>query len=90
MENATGVAWDSFSDDILESLYDVEKGAEDIADDMSEYMRKALIKAMYVENYMPEMRKWYEKWANYMSDGVLSDYESKELDSIKNNLIDQW
>lgn len=89
MENATGVAWDSFSDDILESLYDVEKGAEDIADDMSEYMRKALIKAMYVENYMPEMRKWYEKWANYMSDGVLSDYESKELDSIKNNLIDQ-
>lgn len=35
------------------------------------------------------MRKWYEKWADYMSDGVLSDYESKELDSIKNNLIEQ-
>ena len=57
MENATGISFESFSDDILESLYDVEKGAEDIADDIADYMRKALIKAMYVKQYEPEMRK---------------------------------
>lgn len=87
MENATGVSWDSFTGDILDSLYDVEKGAEDIADDIADYMRKALIKAMYVKQYEPEMRKWYEKWAEYTEDGILSDSEQRELDSLKNGII---
>lgn len=87
MENATGVSWDSFSDDILEALYDVEKGAEDIFDDMSEYMRKAMIKAIYVKQYEPELRKWYEMWANYMDDGILSDDERIRLDALKENII---
>lgn len=87
MENATGVSWDSFSDDILEALYDVEKGAKDIFDDMSEYMRKAMIKAMYVKQYEPELRKWYEMWASYMDNGVISDDEQRQLDALKENII---
>lgn len=87
MENATGVSWDSFSDDILEALYDVEKGAKDIFDDMSEYMRKAMIKAMYVKQYEPELRKWYEMWASYMDNGVISDDEQQQLDALKENII---
>lgn len=87
MENATGVSWDSFSEDILEALYDVEKGAKDIFDDMSEYMRKAMIKAMYVKQYEPELRKWYEMWASYMDNGVISDDEQRQLDALKENII---
>ena len=87
MENATGISFESFSDDILESLYDVEKGAEDIADDIAEYMRKALIKAMYVKQYEPEMRKWYEMWAEATGDGEIDPEEQTALDNLKNSII---
>lgn len=83
MENATGISFESFSDDILESLYDVEKGAEDIA----EYMRKALIKAMYVKQYEPEMRKWYEMWAEATGDREIDPEEQIALDNLKNSII---
>ena len=87
MENATGISFESFSDDILESLYDVEKGAEDIADDIADYMRKALIKAMYVKQYEPEMRKWYEIWAEATGDGEIDPEEQSALDNLKNSII---
>lgn len=87
MENATGISFESFSDDILESLYDVEKGAEDIADDIADYMRKALIKAMYVKQYEPEMRKWYEMWAEATGDGEIDTEEQSALDNLKNSII---
>lgn len=87
MENATGISFESFSDDILESLYDVEKGAEDIADDIADYMRKALIKAMYVKQYEPEMRKWYEMWAEAIGDGEIDPEEQSALDNLKNSII---
>lgn len=87
MENATGISFESFSDDILESLYDVEKGAEDIADDIADYMRKALIKAMYVKQYEPEMRKWYEMWAEATGDGEIDQEEQSALDNLKNSII---
>lgn len=88
MENLTGISFDSFSDGILESLYDVEATAEDISDDMADYMRKALIKAMYVKNYEPQMRKWYEQWAKYMEDGEIDENEQKALDDLKNSIIE--
>jgi len=86
MENATGISFESFSNDILESLYDVEKGAEDIADDIAEYMRKALIKAMYVKQYEPMIRELYELWAKAMEDGVIDEEEQIALDNLQNSI----
>ena len=86
-ETLTGMTFEDFSSDVLESLYDVEKGAEEIFDDMSDYMRKAMIKAMYVKNYKPEMQKWYDQWAKAMEDGVMTTQEKTYLDSLKESII---
>lgn len=90
-ENARNEAeqeWESFSDDILNSLYDIEATAEDISDDMGEYMRKALIKAMYVENFKPQMQKWYNAWKNAMGDDELTSEEKQTLDAMKQTMVD--
>lgn len=90
-ENARNEAeqeWESFSDDILNSLYDIEATAEDISDDMGEYMRKALIKAMYVENFKPQMQKWYNAWKSAMGDDDLTSEEKQMLDSMKQTMVD--
>lgn len=90
-ENARNEAeqeWKSFSDDILNSLYDIEATAEDISDDMGEYMRKALIKAMYVENFKPQMQKWYNEWQKAMGDDNLTSEEKQLLDSMKQTMVD--
>lgn len=90
-ENARNEAeqeWESFSDSILDSLYDIEATAEDISDDMGEYMRKALIKAMYVENFKPQMQKWYNEWQRAMGDGDLTSEEKQTLDSMKQAMVD--
>ena len=86
-EALTGMTFEDFSSDILESLYDVEKGAEDIFDDMSDYMRKAMIKAMYVKNFEPEMQKWYDQWSKAMEDGLMNDQEKASLDSLKESIV---
>lgn len=90
-ENARNEAeqeWESFSDGILNSLYDIEVTAEDISDDMSEYMRKALIKAMYVENFKPQMQKWHNEWKKAMGDDDLTSEEKQLLDSMKQTMVD--
>lgn len=90
-ENARNEAeqeWESFSDDILNSLYDIEATAEDISDDMGEYMRKALIKAMYVENFKPQMQKWYNAWKSAMGDDDLTSEEKQTLDAMKQTMVD--
>lgn len=90
-ENARNEAeqeWESFSDGILNSLYDIEATAEDISDDMSEYMRKALIKAMYVENFKPQMQKWYNEWKKAMGDDDLTSEEKQTLDAMKQTMVD--
>ena len=90
-ENARNEAeqeWESFSDDILNSLYDIEATAEDISDDMGEYMRKALIKAMYVNNFKPQMQKWYNEWQRAMGDDNLTSEEKQLLDSMKQTMVD--
>lgn len=90
-ENARNEAeqeWESFSDSILDSLYNIEATAEDISDDMSEYMRKALIKAMYVENFKPQMQKWYNEWQRAMGDDNLTSEEKQLLDSMKQTMVD--
>lgn len=90
-ENARNEAeqeWESFSDDILNSLYDIETTAEDISDDMGEYMRKALIKAMYVNNFKPQMQKWYNEWQKAMGDDNLTSEEKQTLDAMKQTMVD--
>lgn len=90
-ENARNEAeqeWESFSDGILNSLYDIEATAEDISDDMSEYMRKALIKAMYVNNFKPQMQKWYSEWQKAMGDDNLTSEEKQTLDAMKQTMVD--
>lgn len=86
-ESLTGMSFDDVSSDVLESLYDIEKGAEEIFDDMSDYMRKSMIKAMYVKNYEPQMKQWYEQWSKAMEDGIMSTQERTSLDSLKESII---
>lgn len=87
-KNAAEQEWEFFSDDILNSLYDIEATAEDISDNMGEYMRKALIKAMYVNNFKPQMQKWYDEWQKAMGDDDLSSEEKQTLDAMKQSMID--
>ena len=51
-------------------------------------MRKALIKAMYVENFKPQMQKWYNEWKKAMGDDDLTSEEKQLLDSMKQTMVD--
>lgn len=89
LENFTGTSFDSFSDGILEQLYEVGTKSEDIFNDMSDNIRKSLIKAMYVKNIEPELKKWYDLWGNSIKDdGEIDETEREKLEEIKKNLVD--
>lgn len=80
--------WESFSDDVLGSLYDIEATSADISNNMGEYMRKALLKAMYVNNFKPQMEKWYKEWQKAMGDDTLTSEEKQNLDAMKSTIVD--
>lgn len=86
-EAITGVSFESFSDGVLEQLYDVETTAEDIFESMGDSLRKSLIKNMYAKTYEPMLKKWYDMWAGYMKDGDIDTDEQTALDKLKESIV---
>lgn len=85
-ESYTGISFDSLKDDFLNMLYEWDTTAESISRNIGDYMRKALINNLFKEKYSAELKEWYEKWAEAMSDGKLTDDEQIALDKLRNSM----
>lgn len=61
-EAITGVSFDSFYNEFIDMLSDMDMSAEDMAENFGEYLRKSILAAMVAKNFQEDINKLYDKW----------------------------
>lgn len=78
-EAITDTSFDNIKSGMKELLKDFETGSEDVIASVDEFLENAILKSVVDGTYSDELKKWQEVFAEFMSDGVLSEREADEL-----------
>lgn len=77
-EAIAGISFDSFRNNFLDSLADMDAKVEDLADNFEEYLKKAILNGLMANKYDSQIKELYEKWTAYGKDG-LTEAEVEQL-----------
>ena len=69
----TGISFDSFRDNFLSSLMDMEGGAEEFADSVEDTIRKAMYDALIAKKYQSQLDALYDDLAEAVESGNESE-----------------
>ena len=69
----TGISFDSFRDNFLSSLLDMENGTEEFADNIEETIRKAMYDALLADKYQSQLEALYDDLAEAVETGNASE-----------------
>lgn len=78
-EAITDTSFDSIKSGMKELLKDFETGSEDVIASVDSFLENAILKSVVDGTYSEELKKWQEVFAEFMSDGILSEREADEL-----------
>ena len=92
-EATTGVSFDSFYDNFVSTLTDMNSDSQDFADDFGNYLKDAIMRNIIANKYKGQIENLYQSWAN-MSDSDkngafdLTSEETAELQAAQKALAD--
>ena len=84
-ETMTGVSFDSFYDNFVSTLSDMDKDSKDFADDFENYLKNAIISNLIANKHRNKIEALYYDWANKSDsngDGIF-DLTSSEADELR-------
>lgn len=84
-ETMTGVSFDSFYDNFVSTLSDMDKDSKDFADDFENYLKNAILSNLVANKYRSKIEELYNDWANKSDsngDGIF-DLTSSEADELR-------
>lgn len=85
-QNLTQTTFDSLKDNFISNLIDMSKSAQDFANDFTTMLNKSMLNFAVDDLANKRLKALYEKWADKMKQGQLSDDDldilKKEYDSI--------
>lgn len=87
-ESLTGLSFDDARDSLKDFLLDTDTTMQDIADNFEDYMKNAIVNSLIKGELNDKLKKWYENFAGYMQDGVLSDEELAKSREEYNKIIE--
>lgn len=61
-EAITGVSYDSFYSEFIDTLSDMDSSAEDMANNFGDYLRKSILAAMVAKEFQSDIDNLYEMW----------------------------
>lgn len=89
-EKFTGISFDTFHDNFINDLMDMEKSAEDIFDDMAEYYQRAMLSRAVGEKMYKDLEAWYDKYAEAAKSGEgLTSEEIVQLNNEYKALVNE-
>lgn len=87
-KSLTGLSFDDARDSLKDFLLDTDTTMQDIADNFEDYMKNAIVNSLIKGELNDKLKKWYENFAGYMQDGVLSDEELAKSREEYNKIIE--
>lgn len=69
----TGISFDSFRDNFLSSLMDMESGTEEFASSIEETIREAMYNALIADKYQSQLESLYDDLAEAVESGSASE-----------------
>lgn len=85
-QNLTQTTFDSMKDNFISNLMDMSKSAQDFANEFTTMLNKSMLNFAVDDLANKRLKALYEKWADKMKQGQLSDNDlnilKKEYDSI--------
>lgn len=92
-ESITGISYDSFYTEFIDTLSDMDSSAEDMANSFGEYLKKSILAAMVANEFQKDIDNLYEMWVvagDEKSDGgtdITAD-EAKEVEERQKKLTE--
>ena len=83
------VSFDDMYSSFTDSLLDMKKDAQSWADDLSSYLMKAMLKAQLDKSLKADIQKFYDQFANDMSDNNIDSGEKSDLAKQWNDIIEK-
>lgn len=87
-KSLTGLSFDDARDSLKDFLLDTDTTMQDIADNFEDYMKNAIVNSLIKGELNDKLKKWYENFAGYMQDGVLSDEELAKSRAEYNKIVE--
>ncbi|WP_294505851.1 hypothetical protein [uncultured Bacteroides sp.] len=92
-EAITGVSFDSFYNEFIDMLSDMDMSAEDMAENFGEYLRKSILAAMVAKNFQEDINKLYDKWVaageeDSLGGMTITEDEARDIQDGYKKLVD--
>ena len=87
-EAITGIGFDSFKDEYIDLLSDLESTNEDFADNLEKNLQNAFFRSLIANKYNSQIKALYDNWVKLGEDGLTTD-EVESLRQQNQAMIDQ-
>lgn len=88
-QNLTQTTFDSLKDNFISNLMDMSKSAQDFANDFTTMLNKSMLNFAVDDLANKRLKALYEKWADKMKQGQLSNDDLDILKKEYNNIVDE-
>ena len=88
-QNLTQTTFDSLKDNFISNLMDMSKSAQDFANDFTTMLNKSMLNFAVDDLANKRLKALYEKWADKMKQGQLSDNDLNALKKEYDNIVNE-
>jgi hypothetical protein len=88
-QNLTQTTFDSLKDNFISNLMDMSKSAQDFANDFTTMLNKSMLNFAVDDIVNKRLKVLYEKWADKMKQGQLSDDDLNALKKEYDNIVNE-
>lgn len=88
-QNLTQTTFDSLKDNFISNLMDMSKSAQDFANDFTTMLNKSMLNFAVDDLANKRLKALYEKWADKMKQGQLSNNDLNILKKEYDNIVDE-
>lgn len=88
-QNLTQTTFDSLKDNFISNLMDMSKSAQDFANDFTTMLNKSMLNFAVDDLANKRLKALYEKWADKMKQGQLSNDDLAILKKEYDNIVDE-
>lgn len=88
-QNLTQTTFDSLKDNFISNLMDMSKSAQDFANDFTTMLNKSMLNFAVDDLANKRLKVLYEKWADKMKQGQLSNNDLDILKKEYDNIVDE-